>query len=415
MKKKAYVVAIGALFLISFLIINGDIKTPAKKNTPSYAKPVSVTPQKNYQEISSTVKYGETLYTIFKRKKLNLQELFKIKHASAKVYRLSYLFPGQRYRITVSKDTNKILSLVYWIDEDHLLKVYRTSDDNFEARKVPVPYEKRILHLGGIIDDNLISAMRDFEDGFALAMKISDIFAWDVDFSTDLRKGDMVRVVVEGLYLDGKFKKYGDILSVELINNGTSYKAYRFVYKGLADYYDDHGRSLRRAFLKAPLSFRRISSGFTKRRFHPILKRFCPHYGIDYAAPYGTPVSATGDGTVIFAGRKGGYGKLVIIRHPNGYKTYYGHLSRIARRIRRGKKVRQGEMIGYVGATGLATGPHLHYEMRIHNKPVNPLRIRVPRGRNIPRRLLARFKRFKEQMDSQLASIKPPVEASRVY
>jgi len=411
MKKRAYVVAISVLFLAVSIIISSNLKTPAKKNTP----PVIKISQNNYKKISSTVKYGETLYTIFKRNKLDLQELFKIKHASARVYRLSYLFPGQKYKIIVSKDTNKILSFIYWIDDDYMLKVYRTSDNNFEARRVPVPYEKRILHLGGIIDDNLISAMKDFEDGFALAMKISDIFAWDVDFSTDLRKGDMVRVVVEGLYLDGKFKKYGDILSVELINNGTSYKAYRFEYNGVVDYYDEHGRSLRRAFLKAPLSFRRISSGFTRRRFHPILKRFHPHYGIDYVAPYGTPVSATGDGTVIFAGRKGGYGKLVIIRHPNGYKTYYGHLSRIARKIRRGRKVHQGEIIGYVGATGLATGPHLHYEMRIHNKPVNPLRIRVPRGRNIPRRLLARFKRFKEQMDSQLASIKPPVVASQIY
>ncbi|MEW6676269.1 MAG: M23 family metallopeptidase, partial [Nitrospirota bacterium] len=182
-------------------------------------------------------------------------------------------------------------------------------------------------------------------------------------------------------------------------------RAYRFEYNGTADYYDAEGKSLRRVFLKAPLSFRRLSSQFSRSRLHPILKIYRPHHGLDYSAPTGTPVSAVGDGTVTFSGYKRQYGKLVIIRHPNGYKTYYGHLSKIRKGIKRGIKVKQGQVIGYVGATGLATGPHLHYEIRINNKPVNPLVLKLPQGKKIPEKIMAEFRNLKSQIDTQLASI----------
>ena len=190
------------------------------------------------------------------------------------------------------------------------------------------------------------------------------------------------------------------------------YHAYRFENNGKADYYDAEGISLKKAFLKAPLNFRRISSYFSKGRFHPILKIYRSHHGLDYAAPSGTPVSVVGDGTVSFTGYKGQYGKLVIIRHSNGWKTYYGHLSRIGKGIKTGEKVEQGQVIGYVGATGLATGPHLHYEIRIKNKPVNPLALKLPQGKSIPKTLIAEFRLFRDKMNSQLASINPAVLAS---
>ena len=268
-------------------------------------------------------------------------------------------------------------------------------------------YEKKILHIGGVIKDNLISSIGESRDRVLLALELSDIFAWDIDFTVDLRNRDAFKIVVEGFYLDGEFKKYGDILSAEFVNNGETYCAYRFEHNGKAGYYDDEGKSLRKAFLKAPLSFRRISSGFSSGRFHPILKIYRPHHGLDYAAPAGTPVSTVGNGTVNFAGYKGQYGKLVVIRHSNGWKTYYGHLSRINRGIKRGLKVEQGQVIGYVGATGLATGPHLHYEIRIGNKSVNPLTVNLPRGNSIPRRFMAEFRAFKSRMDERLVSIMP--------
>jgi murein DD-endopeptidase MepM/ murein hydrolase activator NlpD len=353
--------------------------------------------------ISGSIKKGETLFDIFKKYHLDVRELFKLREASADVHRLRNLYPDRPYRIVLDRN-DKITSFVYWIDDDTILNISST-ESGFSAEKIPVAYEKRIQHIGGIIKDNLVSSMGEERGDLMLALQLSDIFAWDIDFTTDLRNNDVFKIVVEGLYLNGEFKKYGDIVSAEFINNGEVYRAYRFENDGKADYYNEKGQSLRRAFLKAPLSFRRISSTFTSARFHPILKIYRPHHGLDYAAPTGTPVSVSGDGTVLFAGGKGGYGKLVIVRHPNNYKTYYGHLSRIRKGICRGKKVTQGQLIGYVGATGMATGPHLHYEMRINDRAVNPLSIKIPHGKPIPGTLMAEFGKVREVMESKLASI----------
>jgi murein DD-endopeptidase MepM/ murein hydrolase activator NlpD len=202
--------------------------------------------------------------------------------------------------------------------------------------------------------------------------------------------------------------KYGDIQSVEFTNNGQVYKAHRFVNNGIAGYYDDNGNSFKKAFLKAPLNFRRISSYYSKSRFHPILKSYRSHHGLDYSAPTGTPVSAIGDGKIVFRGNKGGYGRLIVIRHPNGYETYYGHLARISKDVHNGTRVNQGQVIGYVGQSGLATGPHLHYEVRINHKSVNPLALKMPSGESIPDSLMAEFRSFRNQMDTELASIRTP-------
>jgi murein DD-endopeptidase MepM/ murein hydrolase activator NlpD len=251
----------------------------------------------------------------------------------------------------------------------------------------------------------------DGED-LALALQLSDIFAWDIDFTSDLRNGDTFKIVVEGLYLDGQLKRYGNILCAEFVNNGESHHAYRFERGERADYYDGEGRSLKKAFLKAPLNFRRVSSGFSKGRFHPILRIYRPHHGFDYAASAGTPVSSVGDGKVIFAGVRGQYGKLVIIHHPNGWKTYYGHLSKIEKGVKKGASVDQGRIIGRVGSTGLATGPHLHYEVRIRNRPVNPLGLKLPRGSAVHDTSWIEFAAFRNAMDMRLVSITPQVVAS---
>jgi murein DD-endopeptidase MepM/ murein hydrolase activator NlpD len=396
--KKIFIPAV--FLIIAFLIIRSNFsitEDDGKKNIPE---------KECYREICGKVGKGETLYDIFKKYKLDFQELFKLKQASADVHRLRELYPGQPYKIIID-DNSHINGFMYWINDDNILQVTRT-ESGFYAEKKTVEYEKKILHIGGIIKDNLISSVGEGRENLMLALELSDIFSWDIDFTTDLRDKDKFKVVAEGLYLDGEFKKYRNILSAEFINNGETYHAYRFEQNGQQyDYYDDEGKSLRRAFLKAPLSFRRISSGFSNRRFHPILKIYRPHHGLDYAAPVGTPVSAVGDGTVIFSGYKGQYGNLVIIRHPNTWKTYYGHLSRIKKDIKKGKKIQQGQVIGYVGSTGLATGPHLHYQLNINNKPVNPLKVKYPQGRSIPNTLLASFRKFKNQMDNQLAAITP--------
>ncbi|MBI5406194.1 MAG: peptidoglycan DD-metalloendopeptidase family protein [Nitrospirae bacterium] len=396
--KKLFITSI--FLVVFFLIIAGNLDSYTEEGYSSSSV------GENFREISDTIKKGQTLFDIFKRYHLDIGELLELRKASADVYRLRNLYPGQSYKILVD-DNDRVNSFSYWIDDNSILNITR-SDSGFYAEKVPIAYEKRILYMDRAIEDNLISSAGEGKEGLMLALNISDIFAWDIDFTSDLRNGDTFRVIVEGLYLDGEFKKYGEILCLEFMNNGKPYQAYRFEYEGKADYYDSEGKTLRRAYLKAPLSFRRISSTFSDGRFHPILKRYRPHHGLDYAAPAGTPVSAIGSGTVVFSGIKGDYGKFVIIKHPNGYMSYYGHLSKIEKNIRIGVRAEQGQIIGYVGATGLATGPHLHYELRINDKPVNPLTVSLPRGKPIPANMLTKFRQSRNEMDSQLASINPP-------
>ncbi len=362
-----------------------------------------------YHELIGTIKKGQTFFDIFRHYGIDMSDLAQLQKASADVYPLRNVYPGNQYKIRVDP-ADRVRSLVYGINDDTTLRITRTAT-GFLAEKISVQYEREIHYVGGAIRDNLVNAIGAGKDNTLLALNLSDIFAWDIDFSTDLRKGDEFRIIVEGLYKDGQFRKYGDILSATFKNNGKDYAAYKFEHDTEADYYDPDGNSLRKAFLKAPLNFRRISSSFTSRRLHPILKIYRPHHGIDYSAPKGTLVSVVGDGTVTFSGYKGQYGKLVIVRHPNGYRTYYGHLSRIKKNARRGSKVKQGDIIGSVGSTGLATGPHLHFEMRRNNKPVNPRTIKMPRGKPVPRKLMSSFQNVKSEMDSHLAMIKLPVYA----
>ncbi len=360
--------------------------------------------KQEFREIAGKVKKGETLFDIFKKYNLDLSELYKIREASANIHRLRDLHPDRPYKIVLDKNA-KINTFIYGVNDDCFLNINRT-DTGYCAEKVFINYEKRILHIGGTIRDNLIASMEEGNENLLLALQLSDIFAWDIDFTTDLRNNDSFKIIIEGLYLDGKFKKYGDILAAEFNNNGDVYRAYAFRQHGKIDYYDETGKSLRKSFLKSPLSFRRISSGFSRGRYHPILKIYRPHQGLDYAAATGTPVSAAGDGTVVFAGRRGQYGNLIVIRHRNGYKTYYGHLSEIDKVARQGVQVDQGRIIGYVGATGLATGPHLHYEMRIDDKPVNPMSLKIPRGTAISETMLVAFQQLTDRMNSELASVK---------
>lgn len=360
------------------------------------------------KEIAGTVAKGETLFDIFRKWKLDIGDLFKLREASAGIHRLREVRPGQPYKIVL--DDSGLKSFQYWIDDDSLLSVNR-EESGFCAIRQTVDYEKRIYYFGGAITDNLIASMGSGRHNLMLALQLSDIYSWDIDFTTDIRRGDTFRMVVEAFYLNGEFRKYGDILAAEFVNDGETYRAYRFEHDGASGYYDDDGKSLRKAFLKAPLNFRRISSSFSRGRFHPILKVYRPHHGLDYAARAGTPVSAVGDGRVVFAGRKGQYGNIVIIRHPNGWKTCYGHLSSIAKGIRRWAKVEQGMVIGRVGSTGLATGPHLHYEVRINNRPVDPASLVLPGEDEVPAALIARFRDVKEKMYARLASIEVPLHA----
>jgi murein DD-endopeptidase MepM/ murein hydrolase activator NlpD len=309
-------------------------------------------------------------------------------------------------------ERNNIQSMHYGIDSTSFLEVTR-SLEGFRAEKVDIEYTKKVGSLFILIKDNLIQSMPNtHREYLKLALKLSDIYAWDIDFSSDIRDGDYVKMIVEELWAGGVFIGYGDILAAEFLNKGTIYKAYRFEYDGRVDYFDKNGKSLRKTLLRSPLRFKYISSYFSKRRFHPILRIYRPHLGVDYAAPVGTPVSAAGDGVVVFAGYKGQYGKMVRIRHRGGLETYYGHLSRIPKRIKKGIKVSQGDIIGYVGSTGLSTGPHLDYRIKLNGRFVNPLKVQLPRGKAIPASMRPEFSQLIKRMDTRLALLRQPFVAS---
>ena len=385
-----------------FIVIAGSfVLYQALKNSPVNDK-FAVSGISSPRSISNIIGEGETLFDVFKKHGLSIDGLFAISHAAASVHKLKELHPGWPYNIIVD-DKNCINSFTYGIDDSTFLKIERV-DDSFRAQKTVLPYESRVLTIGGQIEDNLISAIGTQREDHLLALQVSDILAWDIDFTSDLRTGDTFKIVVEGLYLEGKFKKYGRILSAEFINNNQKYLAYRFEYDGKAGYYDASGKSLRRTFLKAPLSFRRISSSYARKRFHPILRIYRPHRGVDYVAAAGSSVSATADGTVVSAGYQEDYGKLVVIAHRNGYKTFYGHLSRIRNDLRQGREVKQSDVIGYVGSTGLASGPHLNYEIRQGGRHINPLKFKVDAGQAIPLAQMSEFQKVTGIMDKTFAS-----------
>jgi murein DD-endopeptidase MepM/ murein hydrolase activator NlpD len=403
--KKALLLVLSLTVLAVIISRNSPLPSSNSPEPEAHTAQVeAATPQRS--TIIEKVQEGEALYDIFVRLGLDIDELYAIARSSKEIYNIGNLTPGRDLVLEVEGDKH-VASLTYNINSNYVLKISYT-DRGYSAKKSEIPYETTLVHISGTVRDNLVSSM----DDLLLALDLSDIFAWDIDFTSDIRKGDSYKLVVEEQRINGEFKKYGKILSAEFINKGKAHHAYRFEQNGKVDYFDQKGRSLKKAFLKAPLSFRRISSGFSNRRFHPVHKVYRPHHGVDYAAPRGTPVSTVGDGTVLVAGYKRGNGNYVKIKHPNGYITYYLHLDKIKKGIRKGRRVSQGQVIGTVGSTGYATGPHLDYRVKINGTFVNPLKLKLPPGIPVERSLLAEFRSFRDTMNTRLATIELPVTAS---
>jgi murein DD-endopeptidase MepM/ murein hydrolase activator NlpD len=316
--------------------------------------------------------------------------------AARPVYDLARLSVGHPFGVTFGPD-GLVAAFTYGIDELRTLQVTRRGA-TYEAEVVTREYDVRRAVAQGVITSSLFGAVADAGEEDQLALDLAEIFAWDVDFNTELRKGDTFRVAVEKMYLDGSFVRYGRVLSAELVRGERVIRALWFDSRNGAGYYNPDGTPVRKAFLRSPLKFSRISSGFTHARFHPILKKSRPHLGVDYAAPVGTPVRASGGGVVTLAGWWGGYGKTVKIRHPNGYETLYGHLSRIG--VKKGQRVEQADVIGAVGTTGMSTGPHLDYRMVKDGVYVNPLKLKSPRAEPI---LASERGAFEAERDRQMA------------
>ena len=358
-----------------------------------------------------TVAVGDSLALIMSRVGLPGAEVFRVMAAGKATRPLRNLRPGQRLRLLV--DGPRLRRLELRIDALRTLTVER-HNDRFDARLLTREFERRITHASAVIKYSLFGAGQRAGLSDNKTMDLAGIFGWDIDFALDIRAGDRFTIVYEKLYLDGRYVGEGRILAAEFTNRGRTFRAVRYTDPtGHSDFYTPDGRSMRKAFLRTPVAFTRISSRFSRGRRHPLLNRIRAHKGVDYAAPAGTPVKATGSGKIIYRGRKGGYGKVVIIRHGHRRTTLYGHLRAFNRKARLGSRVRQGQVIGYVGMTGLATGPHLHYEFRVDGIHRNPLTVRLPDAAPLPRRYRADFRRKTAPLLSQLDLLHHNLVASK--
>jgi murein DD-endopeptidase MepM/ murein hydrolase activator NlpD len=308
--------------------------------------------------------------------------------------------------------TGRLAELSFELDLRSTVRA-RATANGVEAHRLDRPIVSTVARVEAEVTSSLFPAVEQAGESPDLAVRLAEIFEWDIDFFRDLRRGDSFVVIVDRQTVDGAFYGYGTIFAARFVNAGRVLNA--LIYpdgKGRLGYYDLQGRPLRKQFLKAPLKFSRITSRFSPRRFHPILKRPMPHWGVDYGAPVGTPVRVTCDGTVLFVGRKGGAGKMITVRHANGYQTNYLHLSRYAKRIHRGTRVTQGQVIGFVGQTGWATAPHLDYRVRLNGHWINPLRISSPATKPIARPRLKRYLSYALAGQALLDGKEPPVGAA---
>jgi murein DD-endopeptidase MepM/ murein hydrolase activator NlpD len=349
---------------------------------------LSVPPPTEWSTVA--VKSGQSLSNIFDEAHLPPEDWMEITRLGGDSAQLKHLRAGDTLRLRIAN--GELQELIYPMDELRTLSV-RRGDDGFETTTLTAALERRNSEATGTIENSLFLDGRRSGLNDRMILEFADLFGYDIDFAQDLQEGDRFSVVYEQIYKDGKKLRDGDILAAEFVNNGKTYRAVRYVSPdGSKAYYTPQGQSLRKAFIRTPVDFTRISSGFTLHRWHPILNRMRAHMGTDYAAPVGTPVHASGNGRVEFVGQKGGYGNVVVLKHGNQYETVYGHLSRFQRGLRAGMPVTQGQVIAYVGMTGLATGPHLHYEFRVNGMPVNPEKIVLPRSMPLEAKALAQFR-----------------------
>ena len=338
-----------------------------------------------------TVREGDSLARIFSQQDIPASQLHHRIASGDVAKKLTRIYPGQTLRLRTTTEDG-LLELTYVIDALNQIQVLREGDD-FDAQLITRAPERRKVQATGKINSSLFLAAQKANLPEKIAMELAGIFGWDIDFALDIRKGDQFTVVYEELYLDDERIGTGNILAAEFINKDKEHQAVRYTdARDHTDYYSPEGRSMRKTFLRTPVAFSRISSRFSLGRKHPILNTIRSHKGVDYAAPRGTPVKATGSGKITLRGKKGGYGKTVVVQHGSRYNTLYAHLNSYARGLRNGSRVQQGQVIGYVGSTGLATGPHLHYEFRVNGVHRNPLTVKLPDAAPLPHTYMADFK-----------------------
>jgi murein DD-endopeptidase MepM/ murein hydrolase activator NlpD len=368
----------------------------------------SAAPEFNQQTYH--IKSGENLDIIFSKLLLNKTALHKILHANKIGKAFSNIAAGKTLLVKTNQ-AGELEELTYDKNIVDTLIATRSGDDfTVEIKRKKIDREiasaQAIIH-SSLFQDGKVAGLPD-----KLIMQLADIFAWDIDFALGLRDGDQFTVLYEKQSIGGKTIDT-EILAAEFNHQGRTYQAVRYKDKnGKISFYTPNGKSMRKAFLSTPVDYARISSRFNLKRKHPVLNKIRAHKGVDYAARTGTPVKSTSDGKIIFRGRQRGYGRVVIVQHGKKYSTLYAHLSKFRKGQRRSSKVKQGEIIGYVGQSGLATGPHLHYEFRINGKHKNPLTVRLPTSPSIDKKILADFKQQTQPLLSQLDEVRTTLVAS---
>jgi len=372
---------------------------------------ISLAPKPEPALQSVTVRSGDSLGSIFNRAGLSARDVHDVVNSDDRVKALQRIYPGDKLRFRIDDD-GKLLALHYELDNVRTLQVQRNGD-GFDVDIHEESLETRILHATGVIDRSFFLTGRRAGLSHGQLMEFMSIFEWQLDFNRDVRAGDAFSVVYEAEFLDDKQVGTGRILAAKLINRGRKYNALHYELDGESGYFDADGENMRKAFLRRPIQNARISSSFNRNRKHPVLGVRRPHLGTDFAAPTGTPIMASGSGRVIHRDRKGGYGHTVIIQHSNQYRTLYAHMSRYGEGISNGSRVEQGQIIGYVGRSGMATGPHLHYEFMVNGNHSNPMTVDLPNGDRIPDGQMSDFKsstsaflaRIQTATQTQLASL----------
>ena len=363
-----------------------EVRAAAESETTQSELPASAPGSAPWESIQ--IQSGDSLVGIFKRMDLAVAQAIEIsKVPEAKP--LISLRTGPYLKI--QRDGPTLLALQYQPNIRTFLHV-TAEKQTFVARLTEREFETQEREVTVEITDSLYQSALRTGLPESVIYRVTEIFQWELDFSRDVKRGDEFTVIFEERSLDGKKVGNGPILAVRFENDGVLREAIRYVNSdGSAAYYTPEGKSLQRAFLRTPVPGRRVTSGFSYNRLHPILKVRRPHLGVDYGAPRGTPIVATADGKVIRASRKGGYGRTIILRHGQNYRTLYAHLSRYAKGVRKGKWVKKGQVIGYIGSTGLSTGPHLHYEIHVDGKARNPLSLKLPRAAPVDRKEKANY------------------------
>lgn len=372
---------------------------------PSAAATITSTESQAYWQ-ADQVRRDDTLASLLERLNIRNDDAIDfLRHAPEAHALAAQLRPGRNILAKTSED-GTLYELQYQTSANSLLTV-ELVDGTYHAQQTQATLENRTLMQSAEIHSSLFAATDGADIPDSVAMQLAEIFSSDIDFHLDLRKGDRFSVQYEASYNNGELVKAGRVLAAEFVNQGKTYQAVLYQGEdGQANYYTPEGKSLHKAFLRSPLEFSRISSGFTLARFHPVLQTWRAHKGVDYAAPIGTHVKATADGTVAFVGAQGGYGNVIMLQHQGGISTVYGHLSHFAAGLRKGQRIVQGEVIGQVGMTGLATGPHLHYEFRVNGEHRDPLKVALPNVPPIPASHLAAFQQQAQPRLAQLALLR---------